>query len=79
MYNGFSKKSGHSTEWVRIVKEFLNKTFADGRHVAKCPRTICWNYMFLTQDKVQIHLCQEEFMPNYLVWRNLLFSSVEFL
>jgi hypothetical protein len=36
MYNGFSKKSGHSTEWVQIVKKFLNKTFADGRRVAKC-------------------------------------------
>jgi hypothetical protein len=46
----------------------LNKAFADGRRVAKCPCTICQNYRFLTQDKVQIHLCQEGFMPNYLVW-----------
>jgi hypothetical protein len=45
----------------------LNKGFADGRRVAKCPCTICWNYRFSTQDKVQIHLCQEGFMPNYLV------------
>jgi hypothetical protein len=27
MYDGFSKKSGHLAEWVRIVKEFLNKAF----------------------------------------------------
>jgi hypothetical protein len=48
MYDRFSKKSGHLVEWVRIVKEFLNKAFADGRRVAKCPCTICWNYRFLT-------------------------------
>jgi hypothetical protein len=68
MYDRFSKKSGHSVEWVRIIKEFFNKAFADGHHVAKCPYTICQNYRFLTQDKVQIHLCHEGFMPNYLVW-----------
>jgi hypothetical protein len=70
MYDGFSKKSGHLAEWVRIVKEFLNKAFADGHRVAKCPYTICRDYSFLTQDKVQIHLCQEGFMSNYLVWRD---------
>jgi hypothetical protein len=46
----------------------LNKDFADGRRVANCPCTVCWNYRLLTQDKVQIHLCQEGFMLNYLVW-----------
>jgi hypothetical protein len=70
MYDGFRKKSAHSAECDRIVKEFLNKTFADGRRVANCPCIICQNYRFLTQDKVQIHLCQEAFMPNYLVWRD---------
>jgi hypothetical protein len=70
MYDGFSKKSGHLAEWVRIVKEFLNKAFADGCRVAKCPCTICWNYRFLTRDKVQIHLYQEGFMPNYLAWHD---------
>jgi hypothetical protein len=52
MYDGFSKKSGHSAEWVRIVKEFLNKAFTDGHRVAKCPCTICQNNRSLTQDKV---------------------------
>jgi hypothetical protein len=70
MYDGFSKKSGHSVEWVRIVKEFLKQAFAGCRHVAKCPCTICRNYRFLNQDEVQVHLCQEGFMPNYLVWRD---------
>jgi hypothetical protein len=48
----------------------LNKAFADGHRVAKCPCTIYHNYRFLTQDKVQIHFCQEGFIPNYLVWRD---------
>jgi hypothetical protein len=26
--------------------------------------------MFLTQDEVQVHLCQEGFILNYLVWRD---------
>jgi hypothetical protein len=52
MHDGFSKKSGHSAEWVRIDKEILTKVVADGRHVAKCPCKICLNYRFLTQDKV---------------------------
>jgi hypothetical protein len=30
MYNGFNEKSGHSTEWVRIIKDFLNQAFAGG-------------------------------------------------
>jgi hypothetical protein len=69
MYDGFSKKSGHN-RMGSIVKEFLNRAFASGRRVAKCPCTICWNYRFLTQDEVQVHLCQEGFMPNYLVWHD---------
>jgi hypothetical protein len=68
MYDGFSKKSGHSAEWVQIVKEFLNKAFADAHRVAKCPYIIYRNYRFLTQDKVHIHFCQKGFMLNYLVW-----------
>jgi hypothetical protein len=48
----------------------LNKDFAGGRHTAKCPCTICQNYRFLTHDEVQVHLCQERFMLNYLVWCN---------
>jgi hypothetical protein len=70
MYDGFSKKSGHLAEWVRIVKEFLNQAFGGCHHVAKCPCTIYQNYRFLNQDEVQVHLCQEGFMLNYLVWRD---------
>jgi hypothetical protein len=70
MYDRFSKKSGHPTKWVRIVKKFLNQAFAGGRRVAKCPYTICQNYRFLSQDEVQVNLCQEEFMLNYLMWHD---------
>jgi hypothetical protein len=68
MYNGLSEKSGHSTEWVRIIKDFLNQAFPGGRRVAICPCKIWWNYRFLTQDEVQVHLCNKRFMLNYLVW-----------
>jgi hypothetical protein len=47
MYDGFSEKSGHSTEWVQIVKHFLSQAFAGGHHVAKCLCKICWNYSFI--------------------------------
>jgi hypothetical protein len=70
MYDGFSEKSGHSTEWVQIVKDFLNQAFAGGGHVTKCSCKICQNYRFFTQDEVQVHLCKKGFMLNYLVWRN---------
>jgi hypothetical protein len=48
----------------------LNQAFAGCRRVAKCPYTICRNYRFLNKDEVQVHLCQEEFMPNYLGWHD---------
>jgi hypothetical protein len=70
MYNGFNEKSGHSTEWVRIIKDFLNQAFAGGCCVAKWPCKICQNYVFLTHDEVQVHFCKKGFMSNYLVWRD---------
>jgi hypothetical protein len=70
MYDEFSKKGGHSTEWVEIVKDFLNQAFAGGHCVVKCPCKICQNYKFLTQDEVQVHLCKKKFMSNYLMWRD---------
>jgi hypothetical protein len=70
MYNGFSEKGGHSTEWVRVVKDFLNQGFPGGRCVAKCPCKICQNYRFLAQDVVQLHHCKKGFTPNYMVWQD---------
>jgi hypothetical protein len=48
MYDEFSEKSGHSTEWVQIIKDFLNQAFVGGRCVAKFLCKICQNYRFLT-------------------------------
>jgi hypothetical protein len=31
IYDRFSEKNGHLTEWVQIVKDFLNQAFASGR------------------------------------------------
>jgi hypothetical protein len=70
MYDRFSEKDGHSTEWVQIVKDFLNQAFPGGRCVVKCSCKICRNYTFLTQDEVQVHLCNKGSMPNYLVWHD---------
>jgi hypothetical protein len=52
MYDEFSEKSGHSTEWVQIIKDFLNQAFVGGRCVAKFLCKICQNYRFLTWDEV---------------------------
>ena len=70
MYDGFSDKGAHSTEWVQIAKDFLNLAFTGGRRVAKCPCKKCGNYKLLSQDDMQAHLAKEGFMPNYLVWRD---------
>jgi hypothetical protein len=70
MHDRFNEKVGHSTKWVQVVKDFLNQAFAGGDRVAKCPRKICQNYRFLTQDEAQVQLCKEGFMPKYLVWHD---------
>jgi hypothetical protein len=48
MYDGYSGKGAHSTDWVQIAKDFLNLAFVGGRHVVKCPCKKCQNYMFLS-------------------------------
>jgi hypothetical protein len=70
MYDRFSEKGGNSTEWIQIVKDFLNQVFLGGRRVAKCLVKFVKTIGFLSQDEVQIHLCKKGFMSNYLVWRN---------
>jgi hypothetical protein len=37
IYDRFSVRGAHSTEWVQITKDFLNLAFVGGHHVAKCP------------------------------------------
>jgi hypothetical protein len=70
MYDIFSDKGAHSTEWVQITKDFLNVSFSGGSHVVKFPCKKCRNYMFLFQDDIEIHLRKVGFMWNYLVWHD---------
>jgi hypothetical protein len=44
MYDGFSDTGKHSTEWVRITKEFLKFAFAGRRREASCPCSRCETY-----------------------------------
>jgi hypothetical protein len=70
MYDEFSDKGGHSTEWVQITKDLLNLAFACGCLVVKCPCKKCGNYKILPQYDMQGHLIKDGFMPNYLMWRD---------
>ena len=69
MYDGWSKTGAHSQEWGRIANDFVKQAFAGGARVVKCPCRICRNFAFLFKDDIEIHLCKNGFMPNYLVWR----------
>jgi hypothetical protein len=37
-------------------------------HLVKCMCKRCENYNFLSQDHIQLHLCNVGFMSNYLMW-----------
>jgi hypothetical protein len=43
MYDGFSDKGSHSTEWFEVAKNFLKLAFADDHREVKCPYNRCWN------------------------------------
>jgi hypothetical protein len=64
MYDRFSDKSAHSTEWVQIANDFLNLAFVGGHRDVKCACKKCQNYRFLSHDDIQVHLCKVGFMPN---------------
>jgi isocitrate lyase len=68
MYDGFSDTSKHSTEWVRITKEFLKLVFAGGRREASCPYNRCENRRILSDYEMSAHLTKKGFMSKYLVW-----------
>jgi hypothetical protein len=70
MYDGFSDKGGHSTEWAWITKDLLNLAFDRGRRVARCLCKKCGNYKRLPQYDMQSQLAKDEFMLNYLMWRD---------
>jgi hypothetical protein len=43
MYDEFTNKSAHSTEWFEVVKNFLKLAFAGDRREVKCSCNRCWN------------------------------------
>jgi hypothetical protein len=68
MDDGFNDTGKHSTEWVRITKEFLKLAFAGGQHEASCPCSRCENRRMLTEYEMSAHLTKKGFMSNYLLW-----------
>jgi hypothetical protein len=68
MYDGFSDKGAHSTEWFEIAKNFLNLAFAGDRREAKCPCNRCQNRRMLSDYEMSGHIAKHGFIPNNLVW-----------
>jgi hypothetical protein len=68
MYDGFSDKGAHSTEWFWIAKEFLNLAFAGGHREAMCPCSRCCNRRMLSEYEMSGHIAKKGFMLDYLVW-----------
>jgi hypothetical protein len=68
MYDEFSDKGAHSTEWFEIVKNFLKLAFAGDHRKTKCPCNRCQNRRILSEYEISGHIAKHRFMPNYLVW-----------
>jgi hypothetical protein len=68
MYNRFSDKGAHSTEWIRITKKFLKLAFAGGHRDASCSCSRCENRRMLSEYEMSAHHAKKGFIPNYLVW-----------
>jgi hypothetical protein len=48
MYDGFNSVTlGHSKEWVRVAKQFMDLAFSGGPRVVKCPCTKCQNFKYV--------------------------------
>jgi hypothetical protein len=69
MYDGFSDKSSHSTEWFQVAKNFLKLALAGDRCEAKCPCNRCQNRRMLSEYEMSGHIAKHGFMSNYLVWQ----------
>jgi len=68
MYDGWSRTGEHTMEWARIANAFMTQAFASGCTVAKCPCKNCKNRLRQYRHEIQVHLCKDGFMPEYLVW-----------
>jgi hypothetical protein len=68
MYDGFSDTGKHSTEWVRITKEFMKLAFTGGPREGSCPCSRCENRRMLFEYEMSTHLTKKGFMSNYMLW-----------
>jgi hypothetical protein len=67
MYDGFSDTGEHSSQWVRITKEFLKLDFTGGLREASCLCSRCENRRMLSEYEMFAHLAKKGFMANYLL------------
>jgi hypothetical protein len=68
MYDGFNDTGKHSTEWVRISKEFLKLAFGSGRPEESFPCSRCQNKRMFSKYEMSTHLAKKRFMLNFLVY-----------
>jgi hypothetical protein len=68
MYNRFSDKGAHSTEWFEITNNFMKLVFTGDRREAKFSCNRCQNRRMLSEYEMSDHIAKHRFMPNYLVW-----------
>jgi hypothetical protein len=47
MYDGFSDKGAHSTEWFEVERNFLMLAFASDHHEAKYPCNRCLSMRYV--------------------------------
>jgi hypothetical protein len=68
MYDGFSDKGAHSTEWFEITKNFLKLAFVGDGHEVKWPCNWCRNRRMMSEYEMSGHIAKHRFILNYLVW-----------
>jgi hypothetical protein len=68
MYGRFSNTGKHSSEWVRITKEFLKLAFTGDHHEASSSCSRCENRRMLSEYEMSTHLAKKGFISNYLLW-----------
>jgi hypothetical protein len=68
MYDGFSDKSVHSTEWFKIAKNFLKLASAGDRHEVNCPCNRCRYRRMLSEYEMSDYIAKHIFISSYLVW-----------
>jgi hypothetical protein len=68
VYDKFSDKGEHSTEWFEVVKNLLKLAFAGDHREVKCLCNRCQNRRILSEYEMSDHIVKHRFMSDYLVW-----------